>query len=196
MLHRMNDTRHCYHTDPGRRIEGISRQGRPANHKLRDDKGQCKMTDAASEKKLSQSAIEEVEATHRILTDWLRSRSDANPEDAKRYEALFADDFMIVGPDGRTADRAQFYSVYEAAKGTFADLVPPFEARVVNPQARSIGDDNCIVTYEIWRNISGKQDRRMMSVIMRRSPEVPGGFVWLHAHETWCTGHDGSLSFF
>jgi len=149
-----------------------------------------------SDEALSQSAIEEVRATHGVLADWLRNSGDKEVEGVKRYKAAFADDFIIVAPDGRAVDRTALLSNFEAAKGCFAHVTPSLEMRVENARARSIGNQLYVVTYELWRELKGKRDCRMMSVILRRSPEKPDGFVWLHAHETWRAGHEGSLMVF
>ena len=144
----------------------------------------------------SQSAIEEVNAVHGVLADWLRYSGNKEVEGVKRYKAAFADDFIIVAPDGRAVDRAQLLSNFEAAKGCFAHVTPGLEMRVENARARSVGSQLYVVTYELWREFEGKRDCRMMSVVLRRSTENPNGFVWLHAHETWRAGHEGSLIVF
>ena len=142
---------------------------------------------------LPQAALETVETQHQFVAQWFRADGEATAGDLQRFQQAFADDFVLVGPNGWLATRDDFLGRMEAARGIFADSSPPLQIRVEKANAREIGEDLCIVTYELWREQSGKTDMRAITTILRREPQRPGGFAWLHVHETWHADYPGKL---
>jgi len=119
----------------------------------------------------------EIDELHRFFEAWLAG-DDA---DFARCDGVLGPGFVLVSPNGHLVTRDTLVAQLRAAKGSR----PGLSIRVENFDARPIGDDTWLATYEEWQTEAGRKRGRLSTALFRTEPEAPRGVTWLHVHETW-----------
>jgi hypothetical protein len=98
-----------------------------------------------------------------------------------RFTKATHPDFTLIGPDGRSADRATTAAWIRAAHGTR----PGFALWTDEHRIRHLAGDLAVVTYREWQQRDGSTTTRISTAILCADPAAPAGVSWLHVHETW-----------
>ncbi len=131
------------------------------------------------------AAIEEVEALHRFFTQWFRGSMDAGSEGFSRLPETLDQAFELIYPSGEHLGRDELVAALKELYGSQARTEPPFAIRIENARARALGPGLVLVTYEEHQAWDGVENCRISSAILAEDAGAPGGFRWLHVHETW-----------
>ena len=136
---------------------------------------------------MSQRCVKEVEELHQFFQDWFNGVLPASEQAFARVQAALAEDFEIVGPDGRHTQRAQLLPALRAARPAKArpSSQQALKIRVKKVHARKLGSDLWLVSYEEWHERGQERKGRTSTAILQVSATAPGGFLWQHVHETW-----------
>jgi len=129
----------------------------------------------------TEQAVEgEIVALHEFFQDWYRGVLARDAFD--RFENALAPDFVIVNPDARALERG---AILEAVRDAFGSD-PEARLWIDNVAIRQRAGDVLTATYEEWQALAGKPARaRLSTVVLRADAAAPGGWRWLHVHETW-----------
>ena len=141
-----------------------------------------------NETALESAAIGEVEALHRFFTAWFAGKLDPGPASFARLPNSLDRGFEIIYPSAERQHRDQLVSALEELHGAHANAQPPFAIRIENAQARALGARLVLVTYEEHQIRDGEATCRISTALLREDSDAPGGFRWLHVHETWKDG--------
>lgn len=133
-----------------------------------------------------EEARAEVEELHRFFVDWFGGRCENSDEVfERRLASHLAPSFALVQPSGVVLERGPLIGALRHGWGTN----PRLEIEIREPRARVIVDGTVLITYQEWqrnaRNASRANGKRVSSAVLRRSPELADGLIWLHVHETW-----------
>jgi hypothetical protein len=128
----------------------------------------------------------EVEDIHRFFVDWFGGRCEnSDAVFAKRLTRRLAPGFALIQPDGTLLERGALLGMLRHSFGRDPEL----EIEIREVDSREIAADTLLVSYQEWHTRSVFSSRaaagRLSSAVMRRDPELPGGLLWLHLHETW-----------
>ncbi|NNC78765.1 MAG: DUF4440 domain-containing protein [Acidimicrobiales bacterium] len=99
----------------------------------------------------------------------------------ERMEAVIADDFTFIGPDGSATDRNGTLAAVTAGHGHTESLV----IRTVDHQLLVETPEVVVAEYIEVHELSDRTNRRLSTVVFSRDPEAPNGLVWRRVHETW-----------
>ena len=116
----------------------------------------------------------EVRELHAFFGRWYSGTAALS--EFSRLDAL-ADSFVMIGPDGRTANAG---TVREMIRASFA--LRPIDFTIQNVFVRP---DAPVGTYEEWQTDSGVTTGRLSTAVMTPAPHHPNGLQWVHLHETW-----------
>lgn len=124
----------------------------------------------------------EVINRHHFFVEWFTGRA---PETAMLASAkAFAPDMLMIEPDGKLINAGLIVAMIRNAHGK---RPTDFEIRVEVIDARPIGDDLALVTYDEHQVIDGRKSARRSSALFSADPAAPEGVVWRHLQETWIT---------
>jgi len=130
--------------------------------------------------------VEEVEALHLALADWLSGRQQWDEHFfAEAFENRLHAAFFNVQPSGKTLTRDDLLNALRNGHGRS----PEFDIHIRNVTAQHApGSDNTIVaTYEEYqrgaRNSEKAQNARLSTAVFSHSDKTQ--LVWYAIHETW-----------
>ncbi len=139
--------------------------------------------DDRREPSLEDRCRDEVLDLHQFFADWFNGDIANDEATFARLEKALADDFEIIGPDGRLTTRGDLLPILARAHGGRKAL--DFSIEVKHPKARKISDALCLITYEEWQSSNQGNRAWRSTAVLRRQDDAPGGVVWLHVHETY-----------
>lgn len=116
----------------------------------------------------------EVRELHAFFGRWYSGTAALS--EFSRLDVL-AETFLMIGPDGRTADVVEVREMIRASYG-----LRPIDFTIKNVSVRP---DAPIGTYEEWQTDSGIITGRFSTAVMVPSRHQPNGLQWVHLHETW-----------
>lgn len=116
----------------------------------------------------------EVRGLHAFFGRWYAGT--AAPSEFSRLDVL-AETFLMIGPDGRTANVVEVRDMIRASYG-----LRPIAFTIKNVSVRP---DAPVGTYEEWQTASGVTTGRLSTAVMEPDPRQPNGLQWVHLHETW-----------
>lgn len=125
---------------------------------------------------LEDSVRLEIEEIHAAFEAWLAGREGAS---LARAESVLAEGFRLVSPGGVLVEREPLLAGLKGARGK---LGADFRIEVRAVDARELGEDLVLATYEEWQDGLGRLGRQSSALLRARSE---GGVDWLHVHETW-----------
>ncbi len=124
----------------------------------------------------------EIVELHRFFEGWLGGALSADESSFARLTSALAEDFEMVGPDGRLIVRAVLLEELRGAAG----LQPGLRIWTEGESPRVVGEGLVLATYREWQSLpDGEPRARASTVLLRVRAEAPGGLEWLHVHETW-----------
>lgn len=126
---------------------------------------------------------EEVLDLHQFFADWFNAELANDETTFERLTQALAEDFEIIGPDGRLTTRRDLLPILARSHGGRQEL--DFSIEIKRPKARKISDELCLVTYEEWQSSNQGNRAWRSTALLRRQDDAPGGVVWLHVHETY-----------
>jgi len=118
----------------------------------------------------------EVAELHRFFERWLSGET----EDFARCEAALADDFTMIGPDGRLVDRPTLVAGLRAAHKARRVRI-----EIRNFDGRQVDDRLFLATYQEWQDQGNEIRGRQSTALFGRKEPAPNGVAWIHLHETW-----------
>ena len=127
----------------------------------------------------------EIVELHQFFEDWFTGRLPKTDNAYARFTQVIAEGFTIIGPDGKSNNRAVLLDNLFAAH----EQQPNTSIWIKNAQLRQQWADNLVVTYEEWQASGDSQTARLSTVVFRQQEGTPNGLEWLHVHETWLPGH-------
>lgn len=130
----------------------------------------------------------EVHELHRFFQEWFRGELEDGDSALGRLDAALAQGFTMVTPGGVRRPRAELLTGLRAARGSRSDERPPFRIWIEALEARPLGRDLLLCTYEEWQTVPGGRRGRLSSAVLAPDPGAPRGVLWLHLHETWLPG--------
>jgi len=116
----------------------------------------------------------EVRELHAFFGRWYSGA--ASRSEFSRLDVL-AEAFLMIGPDGRTANVVEVRDMIRASYG-----LRSIDFMIKNVSVRL---DAPIGTYEEWQTDSGVTTGRLSTAVMEPAPHQPNGLQWVHLHETW-----------
>ncbi len=130
------------------------------------------------------AAVEEVVDLHRFFAAWFRAELPDTDEAFHRFDRAMAPDFEMVVPSGARITRPDLVAGLRQAHGSWReDAEASIEVR--DAEARPLPEGLVLVSYEEWQRGDGGWKGRRSTALLRPSAAAPGGFLWLHVHETW-----------
>ena len=133
----------------------------------------------------------EIESLHSFFVEWFTGNIPGdNAAYREQCRARFDDNMVLIPPGGQVLDVSEVDRMIVEAHGAS----PGFRIRIRNVQCRfqwhaTDGHEYALATYEEWqrhaRNSTPPDNGRLSTVLVRRDADTPGGFRWLHIHETW-----------
>ncbi len=121
----------------------------------------------------------EVVELHQFFEDWFNGQIGA--DDFDRFSGVLAQDFTMIGPDGRLTHSQPLLEALGEAGGSKNGLQIWIENTVVLTRS----GDLTLAVYEECQDLQGKKNRRRSTVLFRDKPVNPNGLEWIHVHETW-----------
>lgn len=126
----------------------------------------------------------EVRELHRFFEGWFRGELANSNGAYGRFAGALDESFVIVTPAGVSVERAALVEGLRGAYGSQASAAS-YAIRVENAVAMDLGGGAWLVRYEEWQDEGEETKGRQSSAVMREDPKAPGGFKWIHVHETW-----------
>ncbi|MFT7485940.1 MAG: hypothetical protein ACI9F9_001792 [Candidatus Paceibacteria bacterium] len=128
----------------------------------------------------------EVRELHQFFQEWFRGDLPNTSESFARFADVLEEGFQMIVPGGVPCGRAALLERLQAAYGL--DLQSKIWVEKID--ARALGPDLFLVTYEEWQTRASGDKGRLSSALFRGQPSAPNGVVWLHLHETWLPAED------
>lgn len=127
---------------------------------------------------LESDAIRAVLDTHADLEAWI---AGGDQDAMRRFEAVLADDFTMVTPEGLRCERAD---VIRAVAAMGASAGEGFAIRIEAAGAHAYGEVMAAVVYrEVQEGGKRPPSVRWSTALFSRAPD--GSVVWRHLHECW-----------
>lgn len=127
----------------------------------------------------------EIVELHRFFEGWLGGALPADEPSFTRLTRALAEDFEMIGPDGRLIPRAVLLEELRVAAGG----QPGLRIWTEHESPRVVGGGLVLATYHEWQSLPDGEPRgRASTVLLRVRAQAPGGLEWLHVHETWIRG--------
>ena len=127
---------------------------------------------------------QEVAGLHQFFQDWSAGVLPDDDASYARFSDAMGEGFEIVGPQGQRSDLAVLVDGLRGAHGTAKDAPARIWTRAET--SREVGEGLWIATYEEWHESRGSAPTgRLSTALLREDSSAPGGFKWLHVHETW-----------
>lgn len=127
----------------------------------------------------------EVRELHRFFEQWFRAELPDTAEAYGRFADAMDESFVIVTPGGASLERAELLAGLRSAHGSHGESTGRYDIRVENVSAREVGEGTWLVRYEEWQEEGDEVKGRQSSAVLVEDSGAPGGFRWLHVHETW-----------
>lgn len=127
----------------------------------------------------------EVRELHRFFEQWFRAEVPNTDEAYGRFASALDGEFVIVPPSGASVPHAELLKGLRAAYGSQRDRAEEYAIRVENVSAREVAEGTWLVRYEEWQDEGSESKGRQSSAVLAEDDQAPGGFRWLHVHETW-----------
>ena len=127
---------------------------------------------------------------HQFFVEWLTGALPRTEESFARFSDGMAEGFVFINPSGVLSEKAAMVKDGEAAHGVHKER--GFRVWIEDIQCRPLADDLCLATHKEWQEISGLINGRLSTALFRSREGAPNGVEWLHVHETWLLGHEGS----
>lgn len=119
----------------------------------------------------------EIVELHELFEDYFLGRADS----LSRVEDSLADDFLIVGPAGAVANRAETLEALRLGHAHTAALkINISESTLVEESG-----DLIVASYIESHELALSSNRRLTTVVFRRVASAPNGLQWVRVHETW-----------
>lgn len=129
--------------------------------------------------------VAEVHELHQFFEDWFNASLPPTDAAFARFEAVMADRFMIISPNGVRTERSELVERLRAAHGIWRQNSQPGRIWIENLQVRHTVGSQAMVVYEEWQEIDGQARGRLSTAIFERREGTPNGVEWLHVHEVW-----------
>jgi len=126
----------------------------------------------------------EVIGLHEFFKQWFNAEIDNTDLNFSRLSNAIHEDFMLVMPNGNTTTKKELLVQLREGYGSHKSDKLPYKLWIQNFECRLIEGNTCLVTYEEWSEIEGRQNARLSSAIFRKKEEAPNGVEWFHVHET------------
>ena len=127
----------------------------------------------------------EVVELHRFFQDWFNGALPPTEEAFRRFDAVMADRFMIISPEGVPAEREELVERLRQAHGFWRQTGQPGRIWIENLRVRHQVGQQVMVLYEEWQEIEGESRGRLSTAVLQRRDGTPNGVEWLHVHEVW-----------
>ena len=127
----------------------------------------------------------EVVELHRFFQDWFNGELPPNEEAFRRFEAVMADQFMLISPDGVPTEREELVERLRQAHGIWRQTGQPGRIWIENLRIRHQVGQQAMVLYEEWQEIEGEPRGRLSTAVLQRKDGTPNGLEWIHVHEVW-----------
>jgi hypothetical protein len=129
--------------------------------------------------KLAHAAAEEVVALHAAFVGLFTGRS----RDFSRCEAVLAEDFRMVTPQGMWLEREAVLAGLRSARAR-----PDFRIEILDIRPVWEQGEWVLLQYVEQQYRDGLTTRRRSTALFRAFAEAPCGVVWRYLHETWMQG--------
>ena len=127
----------------------------------------------------------EVVQLHEFFVDWFNGTCEhSEAYFDTHFVSRFDDEYQMVMPNGVLFTRATMFPEMYNAYGS-----SQFKIQVRKIEARDVGADLSIATYEEWQkgalNSEPSNNGRVSSGLFRTDASAPNGVRWVHLQETW-----------
>lgn len=126
--------------------------------------------------KLDAAAAKEVAALHAEFVELFTGRS----RDFSRCEAVLAEDFRMVTPQGVCLERETVLAGLRTARAR-----PDFRIEILEIQPVWEQGEWVLLQYVEQQYRDGLTTRRRSTALFEAFAEAPCGVVWRYLHETW-----------
>jgi hypothetical protein len=123
----------------------------------------------------------EVKSLHCFLQQWLGGEVQKQDLDFSQITNAFADELILVTPDGRIENKCslelrlnQAYGIKSGINIWIEDFIPIYET-----------ENFLVVGYSEWRKEASFSSGRYTTACFRPEVLAPNNLVWVRIHETW-----------
>mmetsp|Transcript_47720 Transcript_47720/g.112284 ORF Transcript_47720/g.112284 Transcript_47720/m.112284 type:complete len:138 (+) Transcript_47720:2-415(+) len=121
----------------------------------------------------------EIDRLHVFFQEWFLGKLE---DDAfSSFANAMDESFVIISPRGVATPMPALGDDLRKAKGAW----PGGRIWIENGKVLRNEGGIIIATYEEWQQTTGDSKGRLSTCLLREEAGAPGGFRWLHVHETW-----------
>jgi len=132
---------------------------------------------------LAAQCIKEIHRLHQAIEGWTTGALPNTEEAFAAFAGAFAPNFVIINPNGKAEAASHVVPRFRDRHG---ERSRDFSIRITNEEVHDVTGDRALVTYrEHWLHRAEEQSVILSSALMQADADRPGGFAWLHLHETW-----------
>lgn len=129
--------------------------------------------------------IQEIKDLHRFFVLWFNGQIPKTRENFVRLEEVFADDFVLLPPNGERKTRNQVIEEIYSAYGVHEKDSNPFQISIKNITVKPFSREYFLVIYEEWQEIKAQLSGRISTALLHKNQALPNGVEWIYVHETW-----------
>ncbi len=129
------------------------------------------------------ACVNEIHRLHEAIAGWTTGTLPNTEEAFSMFADSFAPTFVIINPNGKAETAADVVPRFRDRHG---ERSRDFSIQITNEDVRDISNNRALVVYqEHWLHRKVEQSVILSTALMQVDSSRPGGFVWLHLHETW-----------
>ncbi len=132
---------------------------------------------------LEQDCVDEVIFLHELIETWLRGTADDRDLLLDQMQSRLGENFQLVFPEGFILDRS---ALLEGLKGSYGVDGPKHKVDIIDPVARQVSENVCLVTY-VETQSDRRDNCRISTALIEKTQNANTAMNWLHLHETWKT---------
>lgn len=132
---------------------------------------------------IATDCINEIHRLHRAIAGWTTGALPNTEEAFSAFAGSFAPAFVIINPNGKAESATHVVPRFRERHG---ERSRDFSIQITNEDVRDISNNRALVVYqEHWLHREVEQSVILSTALMQVDSNGPGGFIWLHLHETW-----------
>ena len=126
----------------------------------------------------------EVIDLHKFFEQWFKAEIENTDQVFSRLENALATDFELIVPSGEVIPRDKLLKQLRSGYGSRKDDRESYKLWIEEIEIRFKDSDICLVTYQEWAEVQGKQNARISSALFKISKNAVNEVEWVHVHET------------
>ncbi|XP_010941762.1 sucrose-phosphatase 2 [Elaeis guineensis] len=145
------------------------------------------VTDLSCCKTDNVSPAYEVVKFYLLYERWHRAEVEKSEEHIQNLKTTCHPTGIVVHPSGVEHSFQEFINAFGSCYGDKQGK--QFRVWVDKVFTSEISSDAWLVKFDKWELADEGRQCCLTSVLLKSKPENPGGFVWVHVHQTWLEGY-------